>query len=89
MGTLFAEEIVGISNPNVGLLSIGEEAEKGNRLTQDAHALLAADDSINFIGNVESSLLLDRTADVVITDGFVGNMALKLLEGTIRTTVEV
>jgi len=89
MGTLFAEEIVGISNPNVGLLSIGEEAEKGNRLTQEAHALLAADDSINFIGNVESRLLLDRTADVVITDGFVGNMALKLLEGTIRTTVEV
>ncbi len=89
MGTLFAEEIVGIANPDVGLLSIGEEAEKGNRLTQEAHALLAADDRINFIGNVESRLLLERTADVVVTDGFVGNMALKLLEGTIRTTQEV
>ena len=89
MGTLFAEEIVGIRNPNVGLLSIGEEPEKGNRLTQETHALLAADDRIPFIGNVESRLLLERTADVVVTDGFVGNMALKLLEGTIRTTQEV
>ncbi|MGI9657712.1 MAG: phosphate acyltransferase PlsX [Gaiellaceae bacterium] len=89
MGTLFAEEIVRISNPNVGLLSIGEEPEKGNRLTQETHALLAADDRIPFIGNVESRLLLERTADVVVTDGFVGNMALKLLEGTIRTTQEV
>jgi glycerol-3-phosphate acyltransferase PlsX len=89
MGTLFAEEIVGIKNPDVGLLSIGEEPEKGNKLTQEAHALLAADDRIPFIGNVESRLLLERTADVVVTDGFVGNMALKLLEGTIRTTQEV
>ena len=89
MGTLFAEEIVGISNPNVGLLSIGEEPEKGNRLTQETHALLAADDRIPFVGNVESRLLLERTADVVVTDGFVGNMALKLLEGTITTTQEV
>ena len=89
MGTLFAEEIVGISNPNVGLLSIGEEPEKGNKLTQEAHALLAADDRIPFIGNVESRLLLERTADVVVADGFVGNMALKLLEGTIRTTQDV
>lgn len=89
MGMLFAQEIVGIDNPDVGLLSIGEEAEKGNRLTRETHALLAADDRINFIGNVESRLLLERTADVVITDGFVGNMALKLLEGTIRTTQEV
>lgn len=89
MGTLFAEEIVGIENPDVGLLSIGEEPEKGNKLTQESHALLAADDRIPFIGNVESRLLLERTADVVVTDGFVGNMALKLLEGTIRTTQEV
>ena len=89
MGMLFAEEIVGIANPNVGLLSIGEEPEKGNRLTQETHALLAADDRIPFVGNVESRLLLERTADVVVTDGFVGNMALKLLEGTITTTQQV
>jgi len=89
MGTLFAEEIVGIRNPDVGLLSIGEEPEKGNRLTREAHALLAADDQVTFVGNVESRLLLERTADVVVADGFVGNMALKLLEGTITTTQEV
>lgn len=89
MGAIFAEEVVGLVEPTVGLLSIGEESEKGNRLTQEAHALLAVEDALNFVGNVESRLILERAADVVVTDGFVGNMALKMLEGTIRTTLEL
>ncbi|MFQ5426440.1 MAG: phosphate acyltransferase PlsX [Gaiellales bacterium] len=89
MGSIFAEEIVGVTDPSVGLLSIGEEPEKGNRLTREAHALLAAERRIRFVGNLESRLLLEGPADVVVTDGFVGNMVLKMLEGTIRTTLEI
>jgi glycerol-3-phosphate acyltransferase PlsX len=87
MGTIFAEEIIGIRDPKVGLLSIGEEPEKGNRLTREAHALLAAD-GIRFVGNVEGRLLLHGAADVVVCDGFTGNMALKVLEGTIKTVLD-
>jgi glycerol-3-phosphate acyltransferase PlsX len=89
MGAIFAEEIIGLEAPTIGLLSIGEEPEKGNRLTQDAHALLAADSRLSFVGNVESRLLLEKAADVVVCDGFSGNMALKTLEGAIRTTLEL
>jgi glycerol-3-phosphate acyltransferase PlsX len=88
MGVIFAEEIIGVSRPNVGLLSIGEEPEKGNRLTRDAHAMLAADEDLHFVGNVEGRLLLEGGADVVVCDGFTGNMALKVLEGTIRTLLD-
>jgi glycerol-3-phosphate acyltransferase PlsX len=87
MGTIFAEEIIGIQAPGVGLLSIGEEPEKGDRLTREAHALLAAG-GIRFVGNVEGRLLLEGAADVVVCDGFTGNMALKVLEGTIRTVLD-
>ena len=87
MGTIFAAEILGIDNPSVGLLSIGEEPEKGNRLTREAHALLAAN-GLRFVGNVEGRLLLEGAADVVVCDGFTGNMALKVLEGTIRSVLD-
>ena len=83
MGAVFSEEILGVSNPEVRLLSIGEEDEKGNQLTLEAHQLLRDDDSLNFQGNAESRDLLRGAADVVVTDGFTGNVALKLLEGTI------
>ena len=66
------------------LLSIGEEPEKGNQLTLDAHALLEAS-SLNFEGNVEGRALLEGEADVIVCDGFTGNVALKTLEGTIRS----
>lgn len=88
MGTVFAEEIIGVALPEVGLLSIGEEAEKGNRLTREAHTLLAADDEVRFVGNIEGRLLLEGGADVLVCDGFTGNMALKVLEGTIRTVLD-
>ncbi|MGE5689709.1 MAG: phosphate acyltransferase PlsX [Pseudomonadota bacterium] len=84
MGAIFAEEMLDRPRPSVRLLSIGEEPEKGNQLTLEAHELLAASE-LNFLGNVESRELLDGGTDVVVTDGFTGNVALKLLEGTIQT----
>jgi glycerol-3-phosphate acyltransferase PlsX len=84
MGALFAEEILGISDPDVRLLSIGEEDEKGNQLTLEAHELLRAS-GLRFGGNVEGRLLLEGGTDVIVADGFTGNVALKTLEGTIRT----
>jgi glycerol-3-phosphate acyltransferase PlsX len=87
MGAIFAEEILELERPNVRLLSIGEEPEKGNQLTLDAHALLAASE-LDFGGNVESRELLAGAADVVVCDGFTGNVALKLLEGTIKTVLD-
>jgi glycerol-3-phosphate acyltransferase PlsX len=87
MGAIFAEEILGLGRPQVRLLSIGEEPEKGNALTLEAHALLAASE-LEFGGNAESRDLLAGAADVVVCDGFTGNVALKLLEGTIKTVLE-
>jgi glycerol-3-phosphate acyltransferase PlsX len=87
MGAVFAEDVAGIGNPTIALLSIGEEPEKGNRLVREAHEELAAA-GLNFVGNVESRDLLRRAADVVVCDGFTGNIALKLLEGTIKTTLD-
>ncbi len=87
MGAIFAEEILEIARPVVRLLSIGEEAEKGNQLTLEAHALLAASE-LEFAGNAESRDLLAGAADVVVCDGFTGNVALKLLEGTIKTVLD-
>ncbi len=87
MGAIFAEEILGIPSPEVRLLSIGEEPEKGNQLTLEAHRLLA-ESTLNFTGNAEARDLLAGAADVVVTDGFTGNVALKALEGTIRIVVQ-
>ena len=87
MGAIFSAELLGVANPEVRLLSIGEEDEKGNALTLDAHALLR-ESELNFGGNAESRDLLRGVADVVVTDGFTGNVALKLLEGTITDLLD-
>jgi glycerol-3-phosphate acyltransferase PlsX len=87
MGSVFAEEILGIADPTVALLSIGEEPEKGNRLVRETHPLLEAS-HLDFVGNVEGRELLAHAADVVVCDGFTGNMALKLMEGTIKTLLD-
>jgi phosphate acyltransferase len=87
MGAVFAEEMLGIERPQVRLLSIGEEPEKGNQLTLEAHALLAASD-LNFAGNCEGRDVIAGAADVVVTDGFTGNVTLKLLEGTIVNVLD-
>jgi glycerol-3-phosphate acyltransferase PlsX len=87
MGSVFAQEILDVGNPEVRLLSIGEEPEKGNQLTLEAHELLAEASDLNFRGNTESRTLLEGAADVVVCDGFTGNVVLKSLEGTIRSVV--
>jgi phosphate acyltransferase len=87
MGAIFSHEILDVANPEVRLLSIGEEDEKGNALTLDAHSLLRAS-GLNFGGNAESRDLLRGAADVIVTDGFTGNIALKLLEGTIKELLD-
>ncbi len=84
MGAVFAEEILEITNPEVRLLSIGEEPEKGNQLTLETHALLAQS-ALNFAGNAESRELLRGAADVVVTDGFTGNVSLKLASQAARS----
>ena len=81
MGSIYAEKVRGIKNPRVGLLNIGTEEGKGNELTKAAYELLS-EAPINFIGNVEARDLLIGVADVVVTDGFTGNMVLKTIEGT-------
>jgi len=87
MGAVFAQQILGISAPTVRLLSIGEEREKGNQLALETHELLAASD-LDFAGNTEGRDILRGAADVVVTDGFTGNVVLKTLEGTIRTILD-
>ena len=87
MGAVFAEEILGIAQPQVRLLSIGEEPEKGNQLTLEAGKLLAASD-LDFRGNAEGRDILEGAADVLVADGFTGNVALKAVEGTIRTLLD-
>ncbi|HWM62558.1 MAG TPA: phosphate acyltransferase PlsX, partial [Solirubrobacterales bacterium] len=85
LGTAFSEAVLGVERPRVGLLSVGEEAGKGRDEVVAAHAMLAAAGGIEFAGNVEGRDLPAGTADVVVTDGFTGNVALKLMEGTART----
>jgi glycerol-3-phosphate acyltransferase PlsX len=87
MGIVFSREILDVRNPEVRLLSIGEEPEKGNQLTLEAHRLLAESD-LNFGGNTESRELLSGAADVVVCDGFTGNICLKLMEGTIKAVLD-
>jgi glycerol-3-phosphate acyltransferase PlsX len=88
MGSVFAEELLDVGNPEVRLLSIGEEPEKGNQLTLEAHELLREADHLRFGGNTEGRTLLEGDADVIVTDGFTGNVALKTLEGTVKSLLD-
>ncbi len=81
MGAVYAEKMRGIKNPKIGLLNMGTEPDKGNALVKGAYPLLEAS-GLNFIGNVEPYDVLDGKADVVVTDGFAGNMMLKSAEAT-------
>jgi len=82
MGQAFAQEVMGLADPKVGLLSIGEEPTKGTSQVIETHRLLAADSRVRFYGNVEGRDIMNRVVDVVVTDGFTGNVALKAIEGT-------
>jgi glycerol-3-phosphate acyltransferase PlsX len=84
MGHVYAKNVLRIPNPRLGLLSIGEEDGKGNSLTRDTLPLLRELKGINFIGNVEGRDLFNGHADVIVCDGFVGNVALKTCEGTAK-----
>jgi len=88
MGAIFSREILDVPRPRVRLLSIGEEDEKGNALTLEANALLREARDLDFAGNAESRELLRGAADVIVTDGFTGNIVLKLLEGTIKELLD-
>jgi glycerol-3-phosphate acyltransferase PlsX len=84
MAAAYAAARFGTSSPSVGLLSIGEEATKGSPLVKETHALLARETGFEFVGNLEGRDLLPSPADVIVTDGFTGNVALKALEGSLR-----
>ncbi|MBQ3438042.1 MAG: phosphate--acyl-ACP acyltransferase, partial [Fusobacterium sp.] len=81
MGSKYMELLSNKKNPKVALLNIGEEETKGNELTREAFTLLKNNDSINFIGNIESTKIMDGDVDIVVTDGFTGNILLKTSEG--------
>jgi glycerol-3-phosphate acyltransferase PlsX len=87
MGSLYAEKTLGISNPRVGLLSNGEEAGKGNQLVKETYPLLEKS-GLNFIGNVEGKELFNGEANVVVTDGFTGNILLKSSESVARLIID-
>jgi glycerol-3-phosphate acyltransferase PlsX len=87
MGSVLATERYGISSPRIGLLSIGEEDTKGTPLVKETNALLRSTPGLNFIGNVEGRDILSDDVDVVVTDGFTGNVALKTLEGSLKFIV--
>jgi len=87
MGQAFAREVMGIAEPQVGLLSIGEEESKGTANVIEAHRLMAADPRLHFYGNVEGRDVMRRAVDVVVTDGFTGNVTLKTIEGTAKAVL--
>lgn len=84
MGKIFMEQILGLERPSIGLMSIGEEESKGNDLTKEAHEKLQAS-AMNFIGNVEGKDIYSGKADIIVSDGFTGNVALKASEGVVET----
>ena len=89
MASTFVTARYDVERPRVGLLSIGEESTKGTPLVKETHQLLAAQDALNFVGNVEGRDLVPAPVDVVVTDGFTGNVALKTLEGSLRFLFEI
>ena len=88
MGAVYAKVSLGIARPRIGLLSIGEEEGKGNELIRDAHRLLKAS-TLNFIGNVEAREVYKGNADVIVCDGFTGNIVLKSSEGLVDTVEQL
>jgi glycerol-3-phosphate acyltransferase PlsX len=84
MGKVFMESVMGLKNPRVALMSVGEEGVKGNDLTKEVHERLMSS-SLNFIGNIEGKDIYSGHADVIVSDGFTGNIALKVSEGVVET----
>jgi len=89
MGRAYAKEVMGIANPKIGLLSNGEEDSKGNELTKEAFALLKEKNLEGFVGNVEGRDIFNGSVDVIVTDGFTGNVVLKTSEGVASTIIDL
>ncbi|MDI3534545.1 MAG: phosphate acyltransferase [Thermosediminibacterales bacterium] len=81
MGSVYSNKVLGIKNPKVGLLNVGEESQKGNILTKETYKLLQNNETLNFWGNIEGRNILDGKVDVLVCDGFIGNIVLKTIEG--------
>lgn len=88
MGSLFAKNLLNVERPKVGLLNIGTEEGKGNEITRESYELLKRNHEINFVGNIESREMMEGLVDVVVTDGFTGNMVLKTAEGTAKFLID-
>jgi glycerol-3-phosphate acyltransferase PlsX len=88
LGSAFCRAVLGVEDPRVALLSVGEEQKKGRADVVEAHEALADADGVRFIGNLEGRDLLSDVADVIVTDGFTGNVTLKTLEGTARAVAD-
>jgi phosphate acyltransferase len=89
MGQVYANTVVGIDNPTIGLLSNGEEESKGNQLVLRVHPMLRSMEGLNFVGNIEGRDILTGEVDVVVMDGFTGNVVLKTIEGTASMLLKV
>lgn len=89
MGSAYMESMRGVKNPRVGLVNNGAEAEKGCALTKEAYELLSADKRLNFVGNVEAREITYDVADIIVCDGFVGNVILKFMEGVAGTLMDI
>lgn len=89
MGSVYAERVLGVSSPKIALLSNGEEDEKGNEVVIAAHQRIKDNNHINFVGNIESRDIFDGNIDVLVCDGFVGNVVLKLAEGMAKTLFDM
>lgn len=81
LGSKYSEIILGVENPKVGLLNIGEEEGKGNEITREAYEILKAQGDVNFVGNIEPHKMMNGEVDVIVTDGYTGNIVLKTAEG--------
>ena len=84
LGSLFSEHVCGINKPKVSLLNLGEEKTKGNMLTQATHSMMLNNSDYNFVGNIEGRDLFDSDIDVIVCDGFTGNVVLKEAEGIFK-----
>ena len=89
MGKAYMESMRGIQNPRIGLVNNGAEAEKGCALTKETYELLDADKRLNFVGNVEARYITEDAADIIVCDGFVGNVILKFMEGVVGTLMGI
>lgn len=89
LGHIYAQDLMGVSRPRIGLLNIGEEPEKGDELAVEAHALLKEAEGLHFVGNVEGREIIGGACDVLVCDGFVGNVLLKFYESVAAFIIEL